>query len=156
MFDYLFAISVGVFAAKVRKRNGWLWGGFCLFLIGIGQMYIMMGGGNSLMWTAFVVAGLLLLLVALKPGKTAEVTTGAVKDIEFALQQDVLLTGVAGNEESAFVQLAALLKLDADGLKDRLSAGPFVVKRGLRAEEVPRYREAIAKAGGVVAVRPSN
>ena len=120
-------------------------------------MYIEIGGGDSLLWTAFVVAGLLLLLIAMKPGAIASVNSGEVKSLDFdEIRQDVLLTGVTGNEKLAFEQLAALFKLDADALKDRLNAGPFVIKRGLGAEDIPRYKEVIAKAGGVVIVRPSN
>ena len=53
-----------------------------------------------------------------------------MKNLDFdEIQQDVLLTGLRGSEELALVQLAALLRLDADGLKDRPSAGPFEIKK---------------------------
>lgn len=69
MFDYLFAATVGVFAAKVRHRNGWIWGGLTLLFIGVGQAYIYAVGGDSLPWTVGVIFAQVLLLVALKPGQ---------------------------------------------------------------------------------------
>lgn len=69
MFDYLFAAAVGVFAAKLRNRNGWIWGGVTLLFIGLGQIYIYAASGDSLPWTVDVIIVQVLLLVALKPGQ---------------------------------------------------------------------------------------
>lgn len=69
MFDYLFAAAVGVFADKLRHRNGWIWGGLTLLFIGVGKVYINAVGGDSLSWTVGVIFAQVLLLLALKPGQ---------------------------------------------------------------------------------------
>ena len=152
MFDYLFAAAVGIFAAKVRRRNGWLWGGICLFLIGIGQMYILMGGGNSFLWTAFVVAGLSLLLAALKPGKIESEDASAAKDgnkREGVSVYDVVITGFIGGKDPAEVkgQLAQLFQATPRQIEEICVRFPYTVKSSIDAATGARYRTSLERAG---------
>lgn len=77
IFDYLLVIAIGIFAHKVRGRNGVVWGAATLLFISVGQIYIQLGGGVEWMWTLFVCGVAMLLLVGLKPG--SKKATGAVE-----------------------------------------------------------------------------
>lgn len=68
IFGDLIAIAIGIFAHKVRGRNGVVWGAGTLAIISLGKVYIHLAGGSEWMWTLFVSIVAMLLLVGLKPG----------------------------------------------------------------------------------------
>jgi hypothetical protein len=75
IFTYLIVAAIGVFAQKVRGRNGLAWGLVTLAIISLGNLYIQLAGGSELAWTAMVSIASALLLAGLQPGKNSTPTS---------------------------------------------------------------------------------
>ncbi|WP_371325271.1 hypothetical protein VX159_07075 [Dechloromonas sp. ZY10] len=79
IFTYFIAIAIGIFAQKVRGRNGLAWGAGTLMAISLGHIYIQLAGGSEWVWTIVVSTAVVLLLVGLNHGKRGATETAACR-----------------------------------------------------------------------------